>query len=71
VIGAEPDQIGGVAVGGARKLADVELAARTHLRRRGIADMGVVLPHDRLGVGTAEREQHLQRLEHVLIAQIP
>src|SRR5207302_5130099 len=46
-VGAETDQHRLLAISGAAKLADVELALPAHCRRRGIADMRVVRPDNR------------------------
>lgn len=71
VIGSEAEEIGIVAVLLPDELADVEFAPGGHLGRGGIADVGVVLPDHGLGVRAAEGEQRFQRVEHVLVAQVP
>ena len=52
-------------------MTDIVLAAGEHFRRRGIANVGIVRPNDRLGLGPVKGEQGLQRLEHMAVAQIP
>lgn len=52
-------------------MADIVLAARSHLGRRRIADVGIMRPNDRLTAGAVECQQVLQRREHMLVAQIP
>ena len=71
VIGAEPEQEGVPAEPLPAQLADVELAARAHLGRGGVADVGVVRPDHRLGVGPVKLEERLQGVEHVTVTQIP
>ena len=71
-IGAEADQGGVVAEALARELADIMLAADlAHLGELGIADMRIMRPDHGLGAGPAMLKQPLQRVEHVLVAQIP
>ena len=53
------------------QLADIELAAGAHLGGGGVADVGVVRPHHRLGVGPVKCEQRVQGVEHVTVTQIP
>ena len=48
IVGGEADQNGRRAEMLACQLADVELAAMSHLRRACVADMGIVCPHDNL-----------------------
>src|SRR3712207_9554315 len=69
-IRSKADQNGLIAVALAAELADVELALPAHGRGGGVADMGIVRPHHRLGI-VAPREQALERLEHVPVAQVP
>ena len=71
VIGAEPDQIGLRTEHLAAKLAQIVLPPPGHFSRFGVADVGVVRPDDGLAVRTVEREQILQRIEHMAVAQIP
>ena len=71
-VGAEADQRRLIAKALARKLPDIVLAANlTHLGDGGVADMGVVRPDHGLGSWPAFGKQTLQRVEHVLITQIP
>src|SRR5256885_9220233 len=54
------------------QLAQVEFSAHmTHLGEGGVADVRVVRPYHRLRIGTAMGEEGLERIEHVLIAQVP
>ena len=53
------------------EMADVQLAPDAHLGRRRIAEVRVVLPEDGLGIRAVEAQQRLERLEHVLVAEIP
>jgi hypothetical protein len=52
-------------------LPNVELAADTHLGRHGVSDVGVVFPDDSSRVGPIERQQRLERVEHVGVSQVP
>ena len=70
-MGAKADKIGAFAELLAAKLADIVLAAGCHLGRGGIPDMRIVRPHDGLAACAMKRQQVLQRLEHVGVAQIP
>ncbi len=49
------------------ELADIVLAARAHLRRRGVPDMGIVLPDHDPALGAVKGEQGLERVVHMLI----
>ena len=71
-MGAEADQprIGFELLLG--QLADVQFVAmHAHVGEGGVADVAVVRPDDRLRIRTFGREDHVQRVEHVRIAQIP
>ena len=70
-VGAEADEIALVAIRLAHELADIQLAARAHLGVARIADVRVVLPHDRLGAAAAGLQQRLERVVHVPVAQVP
>jgi hypothetical protein len=71
VIGAESHDEHVVAERLAAQMADVVLATRGHLGRRGIADVRVMLPDDKLGISATVGEDRSQRIEHVLVAQVP
>ena len=71
-VGAEADEHGGFGEPLAAQPADIDLVAHfTHFSRRGIADMRVVRPHHRLGAVAAPRQELLERLEHMPVAQVP
>ena len=71
-VGAEADQRRVLAETLACELPDIVLAAHlAHFGEGRVADMGVVRPDHRLGVRPALGEQALQRVEHMLVAQIP
>ncbi len=56
------------------ELPDVELAAASHRGRTRVADVGVVLPHDHLGVPELPVEVLDERVEcgrHVPVAEVP
>ncbi len=52
-------------------MADIVLTARAHLRGRGVSDMGIVLPDHDSALGAVKGEEGLERVEHVLIPQVP
>ena len=53
------------------QVSDVEFATFGHVRRRGIAHVGVVRPHDPLALRAVKPEKVSQSFEHVAVAQIP
>src|SRR5271157_1118026 len=67
----EADQIGLLAELLAAKLPDIVLATSSHFGRFGVPHMGVMRPDDGLAGRAVKRQQVLQGLEHVAIAQIP
>ena len=71
VVGAKADQIRILAKSAAHQLADIVLTARGHLGPRRVAHVRVVRPHHRARGQPALLEHRLQRVEHVLVAQIP
>ena len=76
VVGREADQDRVVAAYRSRdQLTEVELAPRAHLRRAGVADVGVVGPDDHLGrLAVARRGAPagcVERVRHVAVAQVP
>jgi hypothetical protein len=70
-LGTEPDQICLVTELLAAELTDVVFTADSHLGRRGVAYMRVVRPNNGFAVRAMKRQQILQRLEHVAVAQVP
>jgi hypothetical protein len=70
-VGAEADDHSHFGEPFAAQLADIDLAALTHVSRPSIADMRIVRPHDRLRTLAAPCQEPFQRLEHVPIAQVP
>jgi hypothetical protein len=70
----EADKHGGIAVFLTPELTDIELAALAHVRRTGIAEMGVMLPDRKLCAATFPnemRDQGIKRLSHVPVAKVP
>ena len=53
------------------ELADVEHAGAGHVGESRVADVCVVLPHDRLRVRTMVLHEPLERLDHVRVANVP
>ena len=70
-MGAEADQIGLLAEFLPAKLTDIVFTAGSHLSRAGVADMRIMRPYNGFAVGAMKRQQVLQGLEHVIVAQIP
>jgi hypothetical protein len=68
---SEPEGIGAASKFFAAQMPDIVLATRRHLRRSGVAYVGIVCPHDGLGLRPVKVEQCLQRFKHVSVAQIP
>jgi hypothetical protein len=75
VIGGKADQEGLVAIHRARQLSDIPFALRTDLGGAGVADMRVMLPdHDLRGLAVGLFQvlrQHVQRVGHMPVAQVP
>ena len=66
---AEPDQGCLVAEALAAELADIYFVPdNPHFGVACVADMGIMRPHDRLGVRPASFQQMLERLEHMGVA---
>src|SRR5690606_1288439 len=71
-MGAEADQRAFVTPALAHQLSDVVLAPYpSYLGRAGVADVAVVRPDQRLRVGTALLQQVIERIGHMLVAQVP
>src|SRR5438105_2719085 len=68
---AETDRIDGPAEVLAAELPEVQLAARRHLGVAGIAEMRVVRPEYPLRLRAARAQELGERLEHMLVAQVP
>ena len=74
IVRGEADQNGIRAEMFSRQLADVEFTAMPHLSGTGVADMGVVRPHDDLRLameGLQVRGNGQQGIHHVPVAEIP
>ena len=71
-VGSEPDQRRLAAEALAAELADVQFAALgAHVGEAGIADVRVVRPDHRLRRRPAQRQDMVEGLEHVPVAQVP
>src|SRR5262245_60678583 len=55
----------------ADQLPDVDHIVVGHVRVPGVADVRIVLPDDRLGVGVVLFEEAVERVGHVAVADIP
>ena len=53
------------------ELADVDHAVRRHVGIAGVADVRVMRPDDRLGALAVEAHDPLERLHHMMIADVP
>src|SRR5205823_15119723 len=71
MVGPEADEIGVFSVRRPAKTADIVLSTSGHFGGRRVTDVRVMLPDHDSGFRAVEGEQRVQRLEHVLIAQIP
>ena len=74
VVRGKADQDGVAAVPLAHELADVQLAAPAHVRRARVAEVGVMRPDGDLRAPRLSfkvRDQRLERLDHVAVAQVP
>jgi hypothetical protein len=72
LVAAEADEGRLVAEFFATELTDIQLVAnRSHLSVPGVADMGVMGPHHRLGGRSAPLKKLAERVEHMPVAQVP
>ena len=67
----EPDEVRGAAPLAAAEVAQVGLAPRAHLGRRGVAEVRVVRPHDGLCVVPEKVQEPDERPHHVGVAEVP
>src|SRR6266513_2986950 len=72
MMSGESDQHSILAKSLAYELAHVHFSIMTHLRRAGVAKVGIVRPDNRFGLpATIEtRNQIFERLDHVPVAQV-
>ncbi len=74
VVCGESDQHGLAAIFLAHQLADIHLPASTHRGCPGVAQMRIMRPDNDLGAPTLPtemRDQRLERLDHMAVAQVP
>src|SRR5207244_6460667 len=73
MMSAESDQHSILAKSLAHELAHVHFSIMTHLRRAGVAKVGIVRPNNRFGLPATivMRNQIFERLDHVPVSQVP